>query len=47
MGKPTGNKPAEIKYKVATGVSVNVMPLTTYQIVHTSEFNEQGKPIGG
>ena len=23
------------------------MPLTKYQLVNPSEFNEQGKPIGG
>ena len=44
---PTGKKPTDIKCKLHIGTSGNVMPLTTYQFLNPSEFNEQGKSIGG
>ena len=40
------NKQTEIKCNPDIEVSVNVMTLTTYQLVKPSEFNEQSKPIG-
>ena len=47
IDKQTSNKPSEIWCKIKKGACVNVRLLTTYQLVKPSEFNEQGKPIGG
>ena len=46
MGMKTCNKPTDIKYKLYTGASADIMPLTTYHLVNPVEFNKQGKPIG-
>ena len=45
-GKTTG-KPTEMKCKLDTGASVNVMPLAAYKIINPSEFTKDNKPIGG
>ena len=45
-GRTTG-KPIEMKYKLDTGVSVNVMPLAAYKLINPSEFDKDNKPIGG
>ena len=45
-GRTTG-KPIEIKCKLDTGASVNVIPLATYKIINPSEFTKDNKPIGG
>ena len=47
MGKATGKKPFVMKFKFDTGPGVNVIPLSTYQYVNPSAFDEQGKPIVG
>ena len=47
MGKASGKKPKGMKCKLDTGAGVNIMPLSIYQYINPSEFNEQGKPIGG
>ena len=45
--KATGNKPKGIKCKLDTGAGVNIMPLSTYQFINPSEFDNNGKPING
>ena len=45
-GRRTG-KPIEMKCKLDTGASVNVMPLTAYKLINPSEFDKDNKPIGG
>ena len=47
MGKAVGNKPKGMKFKLDTGAGVNIMPLSIYQYINPSEFEEQGKPIDG
>ena len=47
MGKATDNKPKGMKYKLDTGAGVNIMPLSIYQYINPSEFDEQGRPIDG
>ena len=42
-GKTTG-KPREMKCKLDTGASVNVMPLAAYKLINPSEFDKDGKP---
>ena len=45
-GKIT-SKPIEIKCKLDTGASVNVMPLAAYKPINQSEFDKDSKPKGG
>ena len=45
-GRTTG-KLIEMKYKLDTGASVNVMPLAAYKLINPSECNKDNKPIGG
>ena len=45
-GKTTG-KPIEMKCKLDTGDSVNVMPLAAYKLTNHSEFDKDNKPTGG
>ena len=45
-GRTTG-KPIEMKCKLDTGASVNVMPLAAYKLINPSEFDKDNKPIGG
>ena len=45
-GKTTG-KPIEMKCKLDTGASVNVIPLAAYKLINPSEFTKENKPIGG
>ena len=45
-GRTTG-KPIEMKCKLHTGASVNVMPLAAYKQINPSEFDKDNKPIGG
>ena len=45
-GKITG-KPIEMKCKLDTGDSVNVMPLAAYKLINPSAFYKDNKPIGG
>ena len=45
-GKPAAEKPREMKCKLDTGASVNVMLQTTYKLVNPGEFDKLGKPIG-
>ena len=45
-GKTTG-KPREMKCKLDTGASVNVMPLAAYKLINPSEFDKDNKPKGG
>ena len=45
-GKTTG-KPIEMKCKLDTGASVNVMPLAAYKLINPSEFTKDDKHIGG
>ena len=45
-GRTTG-KPIEMKCKLDTGASVNVMPLAAYKLIKPSEFDKDNKPIGG
>ena len=45
-GRTTG-KPIEMKCKLDTGGSVNVMPLAAYKLINPSEFDKDNKPIGG
>ena len=45
-GRSTG-KPIEMKCKLDTGASVNVMPLAAYKLINLSEFDKDNKPIGG
>ena len=40
-GRPTGRKPRELKCKLDTGVSVNVMPLITYKLVNRVSFTKR------
>ena len=40
-------KPIEMKCKLDTGDSVNVMPLVAYKLINPSEFDKDNKPIGG
>ena len=40
IGKETGNKQAEVNCKLDTEAHVNAMPLTKYQLVYLSEFND-------
>ena len=47
MGKATGKEPTIMKFKLDTGASVNVMPLSTYQHIKPSEFDKKGQPIRG
>ena len=47
MGKAAGNKPKDMKCKLDTGVGVNIMPLSIYQYISPSEFDEQCKPTDG
>ena len=42
-GKTTG-KPREMKCKLDTEASANVMPLATYKLINPSEFDKDGKP---
>ena len=44
-GKTTG-KPIELKHKLDTGASVNVMPLAASKLINPSEFTKDNKPIG-
>ena len=44
-GKTTG-KAIEMKCKLATGASVNVMPLAAYKLINPSEFDKDNKPVG-
>ena len=46
LGKRTG-KPIEVKCKLDTGASVNVMPLAAYKLINPSEFDKDNKPTGG
>ena len=41
-GKTTG-KPREMKCKLGTGASVNVMPLAAYKLINPSEFDKDTK----
>ena len=45
MGKATGDKPKPMKGKFDTGKGVGVLPLTTYQLINPSEFDEEHKLI--
>ena len=45
-GKTTG-KPIEMKCKLDTGASVNVMPLAAYKLINSSDFDKDKKPKGG
>ena len=45
-GRTTG-KPIEMKCKLDTGASVNVMPLAACKLINPSEFDKDNKPIGG
>ena len=45
-GRTTG-KPIEMKCKLDTGTSVNVMPLAAYKLINPNEFDKDNKPIGG
>ena len=45
-GRTTG-KPIEMKCKLDTGASVNVMPLAAYKIINPSEFTKDNKPKRG
>ena len=45
-GKTTG-KPTEMKCKLDTGASVNVMPLAAYKLINPSEFDKNDQPKGG
>ena len=45
-GKSAG-KPIEMKCKLDTGASVNVMPLAAYKLIKPSELDQDNKPIGG
>ena len=36
-----------MKCKLDTGAGVNIMPLSIYQYINASEFDEQGEPIDG
>ena len=45
-GKTTG-KPREMKCKLDTGASVNVMPLAAYKLINPSEFDKDNKPKRG
>ena len=47
MGKAMGNKPKGMKCKLDTGAGVNIIPLSIYQYINPSEFDEQVKPIAG
>ena len=47
MGKAMGNKPKGMKCKLDTWAGVSIMPLSMYQYINPSEFDEQGKPIDG
>ena len=40
-------KPREMKCKLDTGASVNVMSLAAYKLINPSEFDEDGKTKGG
>ena len=44
-GKTTG-KPIEMKCKLDTGASVNVMQLAAYKLINPSEFDKDNKPKG-
>ena len=44
-GRTTG-KPIDMKYKLDTGASVNVMPLAAYKLINPSEFDKDNKPVG-
>ena len=44
-GKTTG-KPIEMKCKLDTGASVNVMLLAAYKLINPSEFDKNNKPKG-
>ena len=43
----TAGKPIEMKCKLDTGASVNVMPLAAYKLINPSEFDKHNKPLGG
>ena len=43
----TTDKPIEMKCKLDTGASINVMPLAAYKLINPSEFDKDNKPIGG
>ena len=47
MSKVTGSIPIVMKCKLDTEAGVNIMPLLMYQYVCLSEFDKQGKSIGG
>ena len=42
----TTGKPIEMKCKLDTGASVNVMPLAAYKLINPSEFDKDNKPKG-
>ena len=44
-GKTT-DKPREMKCKLGTGASVNVMPLAAYKLINPSEIDKDNKPKG-
>ena len=43
----TAGKPTEMKCKLDTGASVNVMPLAAYKIINPNEFTKDNKPTRG
>ena len=43
----TAGKSIEMKCKLDTGASVNVMPLAAYKLINPSELDKDNKPIGG
>ena len=45
--RKTTGKPREMKCKLETGASVNVMPLAAYKLINPSEFDKNNKPKGG
>ena len=45
LSKATDNKPKGMKCKPNTEAGDTIMPLSTYQYLNPSEFDEQCKPI--
>ena len=43
----TAGKPIEMKCKLDTGASVNVMPLAAYKLINPSELDKDNRPIRG
>ena len=45
MDKATSNKPKGMKCKLDRGLGVNIMPLSIYQYINPSEFENKVRPL--